>query len=160
MKKQVQPIPPGFHTLTPHLVVKNASNAIEFYKKAFGAEEIRRASTPDGKSLMHAELQIGDSRLMLVDEFPEMDCRGPQSIGGTPVTIHMFVKDVDAAFSRAVAAGAEVKMPLDNMFWGDRYGVLTDPFGHSWSLATHKEDVTPEEIAKRVRDAFCAGNTS
>jgi len=89
-----------------------------------------------------------------------MDCRGPQSIGGTPVTIHMFVKDVDAAFSRAVAAGAEVKMPLDNMFWGDRYGVLTDPFGHSWSLATHKEDVTPEEIAKRVRDAFCAGNTS
>jgi PhnB protein len=160
MKKQVQPIPPGFHTLTPHLVVKNASNAIEFYKKAFGAEEIRRAPAPDGKSLMHAELQIGDSRLMLVDEFPEMDCRGPQSIGGTPVTIHMFVKDVDAAFSRAVAAGAEVKMPLDNMFWGDRYGVLTDPFGHSWSLATHKEDVTPEEIAKRVRDAFCAGKTS
>ena len=157
MKKQVQPIPPGFHTLTPHLVVKDASNAIEFYKNAFGAKEIRRAPAPDGKSLMHAELQIGDSRLMLVDEFPDMDCRGPESIGGTPVTIHMFVKDVDAAFSRAVAAGAEVKMPLEDMFWGDRYGVLTDPFGHSWSLATHKEDVTPEEIAKRARDAFAAG---
>ena len=160
MKKQVQPIPPGFHTLTPHLVVKDASNAIEFYKKAFGAEEIRRAPAPDGKSLMHAELQIGDSRLMLVDEFPEMDCRGPKSIGGTPVTIHMFVEDVDAAFSNAVAAGAEVKMPLDDMFWGDRYGVLTDPFGHSWSLATHKEDLTPEEIAKRVQEAFGAGCTS
>ena len=160
MKKQVQPIPPGFHTLTPHLVVKDASNAIEFYKKAFGAQEIRRAPWPDGKSLMHAELQIGDSRLMLVDEFPEMDCRGPKSIGGTPVTIHMFVEDVDAAFSKAVAAGAEVKMPLDDMFWGDRYGVLTDPFGHSWSLATHKEDLTPEEIAKRVQEAFGAGCTS
>ena len=160
MKKQVQPIPPGFHTLTPHLVVKDASNAIEFYNKAFGAREIRRAPAPDGKSLLQAELQNGDSRLMLVDVFPEMDCRGPKSIGGTPVTIHMFVEDVDAAFSKAVAAGAEVKMPLDDMFWGDRYGVLTDPFGHSWSLATHKEDLTPEEIAKRVQEAFGAGCTS
>lgn len=151
---KTQPIPPGFHTLTPHLVVKDASKAIEFYKKAFGGQEIRRALAPDGKSIMHAELQIGDSRLMLVDEFPEMDCRGPQSIGGTPVTIHMFVKNVDAAFEKAVAAGAEVKMPLADMFWGDRYGQLTDPFGHSWSLATHKEDLTPEEIAKRAREAF------
>jgi PhnB protein len=156
MNARVEPIPSGFHTLTPHLVVKGASQAIEFYKKAFGAEEIGRAPGPDGKSLMHAELKIGDSRLMLVDEFPEMDCRGPQSIGGTPVTIHMYVKDADAAFSRAVAAGAQVRMPLEDMFWGDRYGVLTDPFGHAWSIATHKEDVTPEEIAKRAQAAFCA----
>ena len=156
MNQKTQPIPPGFHTLTPHLVVKDATQAIEFYKKAFGAEEIRRAPAPDGKSIMHAELQIGDSRLLLVDEFPEMDCRGPQSIGGTPVTIHVYVTDVDAAFNKAVDAGAEMKMPLADMFWGDRYGVLTDPFGHSWSLATHKEDVTAEEIAKRAREAFAA----
>jgi PhnB protein len=154
MASRVEPIPSGFHTLTPHLVVKGASQAIEFYKKAFGAEEIGRAPSPDGKSIMHAELKIGDSRLMLVDEFPEMDCRGPQSIGGTPVTIHMYVKDADAAFSRAVAAGAQVRMPLADMFWGDRYGVLTDPFGHAWSIATHKEDVTPEEAAKRAQAEF------
>jgi PhnB protein len=143
MTKQAQPIPAGFHTLTPHIVVKDASKAIEFYKKAFGAQEIRRVPGPDGNSLIHAEVQIGDSRLMLVDEFPA-------------VTIHMYVKDVDAVFNKAVAAGAEVKMPLDDMFWGDRYGALTDPFGHSWSLATHKEDPTPEEIPKRSREAFAA----
>jgi PhnB protein len=105
---------------------------------------------------MHAELKIGDSRLMLVDEFPEMDCRGAQSIGGTLVTIHMYVKDADAAFSRAVAAGAQVRTPLADMFWGDRYGVLTDPFGDVWSIATHKEDVTPEEAAKRDQAEFSA----
>jgi PhnB protein len=154
MNTQVKPIPSGFHTLTPHLVVKGASEAIDFYKKAFGAEKIGRAAGPDGKSLMHVDLKIGDSRLFLVDEFPEMDCRGPQSIGGTPVTIHMYVEDVDAAFSKAVAAGAEVRMPLADMFWGDRYGVLTDPFGHAWSLATHKEDLTAEEIGKRAQAAF------
>ena len=160
MNKNAQPIPAGFHTLTPHLVVKDAGKAIEFYKKAFGAEEIRCLPSSDGKSLIHAELQIGDSRLMLVDEFPEMDCRGPRSIGGTPVTIHIFVKDVDTAFNKALAAGAGVKMPLADMFWGDRYGVLTDPFGHSWSLATHKEDLTPEEISTRAREAFGAGCSS
>jgi PhnB protein len=157
MNSRVKPIPDGFHTLTPHLVVKGASQAIEFYKKAFGAEEIGRAAGPDGKSLMHADLRIGDSRLFLVDEFPEMDCRGPQSIGGTPVTIHMYVEDVDAAFNKAVAAGAQVRMPLADMFWGDRYGVLADPFGHAWSLATHKEDLTPEEIDRRAQVAFCEG---
>jgi PhnB protein len=157
MNSQLKPIPDGFHTLTPHLVVKGASQAIEFYKKAFGAEEISRAAGPDGKSLMHADLRIGDSRLFLVDEFPEMDCRGPQSIGGTPVTIHMYVEDVDAAFNKAVAAGAQVRMPLADMFWGDRYGVLADPFGHAWSLATHKEDLTPEEIDRRAQAAFCEG---
>ena len=154
MKNSIKPIPDGYHTLTPHLVVKDASNAIEFYKKAFGAKEIRRVPGPDGKSLIHAELQVGDSRLLLVDEFPEMNCRGPKSIGGSPVTIHMFVDDVDAAFDKAVEAGAEVTMPLADMFWGDRYGILTDPFGHSWSIATHQEDVTPEEIGKRAQGAF------
>ena len=154
MENSIKPIPDGYHTLTPHLVVKDASNAIEFYKKAFGAKEIRRVPGPDGKSLIHAELQVGDSRLLLVDEFPEMNCRGPKSIGGSPVTIHMFVDDVDAAFDKAVEAGAEVTMPLADMFWGDRYGILTDPFGHSWSIATHQEDVTPEEIGKRAQGAF------
>ena len=153
MKTTIKAIPDGYHTLTPHLVVKGAAQAIEFYKKAFGAEEIRRMPGPDGKSLMHAELKIGDSRLFLVDEFPEMDCRGPQSIGGSPVTIHMYVNDVDAALDKAVSAGAQVQMPLADMFWGDRYGVLTDPFGHSWSIATHKEDLTPEEIGERAKGA-------
>ncbi|HMJ92402.1 MAG TPA: VOC family protein [Candidatus Acidoferrum sp.] len=154
MKNHVKPIPDGYHTLTPHLVVKGASEAIEFYKKAFGAQELHRAPGPDGKSLMHVEMKIGDSRFFLVDEFPEMGCRGPQSIGGTPVTIHMYVEDVDAAFSKAVAAGAQVSMPLADMFWGDRYGVLADPFGHAWSMATHKEDLTAEEVGKRAQTAL------
>jgi len=154
MKSQIKPVPDGFHTLTPHLVVKGASQAIEFYKRAFGAEEIKRLPGPDGKSLIHAELKIGNSRLLLVDEFPEMDCRGPRSVGGSPVSIHMFVDDADAAFDKALAAGAEVRMPLADQFWGDRYGVLTDPFGHIWSIATHKEDLTPQEIGKRAQTAF------
>jgi uncharacterized glyoxalase superfamily protein PhnB len=156
MKNKSKSIPEGFNTLTPHLVVKGASKAIDFYNKAFGAEEIRRVSGPDGKSIMHAELKIGNSRLMLVDEFPEMNARGPESIGGTPVTIHMFVEDADAVFNRAVDAGALVRMPLADMFWGDRYGVLADPFGHLWSIATHKEDLTPEEIGKRMKSSFSA----
>jgi uncharacterized glyoxalase superfamily protein PhnB len=155
MSSRVRPVPSGFHTLTPHLVVKGASQAIEFYKKAFGAEELVRMPGPDGKSIMHADLKIGDSHLFLVDEAPQMGCRGPQSIGATPVTIHMYVEDVDAAFGKAVAAGAQVSMPLADMFWGDRYGVLTDPFGHSWSLATHKADPTPEEIRKGAEAACC-----
>src|SRR5262245_22832293 len=134
MSTRVKPIPSGFHTLTPHLVVKDAVQAIEFYKKAFGAEEMGRAPGPDGKTLMHAERKIGDSRIFLVDEFPDMNCHGPQSIGGTPVTIHMYVDDVDSAFAKAVAAGATVRMPLTDMFWGDRYGLLADPFGHLWSM--------------------------
>ena len=155
MSSRVKPIPSGFHTLTPHLVVKGASQAIEFYKKAFGAQEIGRMAGPDGKSILHADLKIGDSHVFLVDEMPEMGCRGPESTGGTPVTIHMYVEDVDAAFGKAVAAGATVRMPLADMFWGDRYGVLTDPFGHAWSLASHKEDLTPEEIRKGAQSA-CA----
>jgi PhnB protein len=154
MTNRIKAIPEGYHTLTPHLVVKGASEAIEFYKKAFGAEEIIRLPGPDGNSLMHAAIKIGDSRLFLVDEFPGMGNMGPQSIGGTPVTIHVYVEDVDTVFNTAVAAGAQVRMPLADMFWGDRYGLVTDPFGHSWSLATHKEDLTPEEINKRAQAAF------
>lgn len=150
MNNKAQTIPNGFHTLTPHLVVKGAGQAIEFYKKAFGAQEISRLTGADGTSVMHADLKIGDSHLFLVDEFPAMGCRGPQSIGATPVTIHVYVQDVDVAFGKAVSAGAQVRLPLTDMFWGDRYGVLTDPFGHSWSMATHKEDLSPEEIRKRA----------
>jgi PhnB protein len=154
MTTRINPIPEGHHTLTPHLVVKGASEAIEFYKRAFGAEELARMPGPDGKGIMHAALKIGDSRLFLVDEFPEMGCVGPQALGGSPVTIHIFVEDVDAIFNQAVSAGAEVRMPLMDAFWGDRYGQLIDPFGHKWSLATHKEDLTPEEISKRAEAAF------
>ena len=153
MSNRVKPIPAGMHTLTPHLVVKGAGKAIGFYKQAFGAQEVARLATPDGKSILHADLKIGDSHVFLVDEFPEMGARGPESIGGTPVTIHVYVEDVDAAFGKAVAAGAKVKMPLADMFWGDRYGILTDPFGHDWSLASHNEDLTPEEIRKRAQTA-------
>jgi PhnB protein len=154
MTNWIKAVPEGYRTLTPHLVVKGASQAIEFYKKAFGAEEIARVPGPDGKSLMHAAIKIGDSRLFLVDEFPEMGSLGPHSIGGTPVSIHVYVEDVDTVFNQAVAAGAQVRMPLADMFWGDRYGLVTDPFGHSWSLATHKEDLTLEEINKRAQTAF------
>jgi uncharacterized glyoxalase superfamily protein PhnB len=156
MSSRVKAIPSGFNTLTPHLVVKGANKAIEFYKNAFGAQELDRLPGPDGKSIMHADLKIGDSHVFLGDEFPQMGCRGPEGTAGTPVTIHMYVEDVDAAFGKALAAGARVKMPLSDMFWGDRYGVLTDPFGHAWSLATHKEDLAPEEIRKRAQSA-CAG---
>jgi uncharacterized glyoxalase superfamily protein PhnB len=156
MSNRVKPIPSGFHTLTPQLVVKGAGKAIEFYKTAFGAEEVCRLSAPAGGSLLHADLKIGDSHFFLVDEMREMGCQGPESIGGTPVTIHMYVEDVDAAFGKAVSAGAKVKMPLSDMFWGDRYGVLTDPFGHSWSMATHREDVTQAEVRQRAQ-AACTG---
>jgi uncharacterized glyoxalase superfamily protein PhnB len=154
MTNRIKAVPEGYHTLTPHLVVKGAGQAIEFYKKAFGAEEITRMPGPDGKSIMHAEIKIGDSRLFLVDEFPEMGAQGPLGIGGTPVTIHVYVEDVDTVFNRAVAAGAQVRMPLADAFWGDRYGQVTDPFGHRWSLATRKEDLTPEEISQRAQAAF------
>jgi PhnB protein len=156
MTHQIKPVPEGYHTITPHLVVKGASQAIEFYKKAFGAEELTRLPGPDGKSIMHAALKIGDSILFLVDAFPEMGCQGPEIGGQSPVTIHLFVEDVDSTFNAALAAGAEQTMPVADMFWGDRYGRLVDPFGHHWSLATHKEDLTPEEISKRAQTAFCS----
>jgi PhnB protein len=148
------PIPEGEHSITPHLIVKDASEAIEFYKKAFGAQEHARVPGPDGKSIMHAHLKIGDSSLFLADEFPAMGSHGPEGSGGTPVIIHLYVKDADAVFNQAIAAGAKVRMPLQDMFWGDRYGQLTDPFGHQWSVATHKEDLSPEEIGQRAQAAF------
>ncbi len=154
MAEKVKPIPEGFHTLTPYLVVRDAARGIEFYKRAFGAVELGRLLTPDGKSIMHAALKIGDSVLMLNDEFPDMKALSPQALGGTGVTLHLYVENVDAAFNKAVSAGATVSMPLMDAFWGDRYGQLLDPFGHKWSLATHKQDLTPEQIRKGGEAAF------
>ncbi len=145
---QVKPIPEGYHTLIPHLVVRGGAAAIDFYKKAFGAVEHGRMPMPDGK-IMHAQLKIGDSYLFLCDEFSGNGWNAGQTPGCAPVTIHLNVEDADAVFNRAVAAGATAKMPLADMFWGDRYGKLADPFGHEWSLSTHKEDVAPEEMKKR-----------
>lgn len=145
--------PEGSHTITPHLIIRGASKAIEFYKKAFGAEEICRMNG-QGDSIMHAEIKIGDSVLYLADEAPDWGCVGPQTLKGTSVTIHMYVPDADAAFAKAVAAGATAAMPLQDMFWGDRYGKLSDPFGHHWSIATHKEDVSPEECMQRMAAQF------
>jgi len=150
-----QPIPEGYRSITPHLVIKGAAKAIEFYKRAFGAEEHSRMPMPgpDGQMrLGHAELQIGDSRLFLADEFPEQGSTGPN--GSSPVSFHLYVTDADAVFDQAVAAGAKVSMPLANMFWGDRFGKLVDPFGHHWSIATHLEDPTPEEMKERMAAAF------
>ncbi len=152
MAKPGKPVPEGFHTVTPHLVIKGAAAAIEFYKKAFGAEEVLRMPG-QGDGIMHAEIRIGDSHIMLNDEFPEFGKKGPLSIGGTPVTLHLYVNDVDAVFARAVKAGAKVTMPVADMFWGDRYGALEDPYGHHWSIGTHKEDLTPEECMERAKAA-------
>ena len=146
----VQPIPPGMHTVTPHLIVRGAAKAIEFYKKAFGATEEARLPGPNGM-LMHASIRIGDSSVMLMDESPEGKALGPQSLKGTPVTIHLSVKDADKMFDTAVKAGAKAVMPVTDMFWGDRYGVLEDPFGHSWAVATHVRDVSPAEIAAAAK---------
>ena len=153
MSSKVKPVPDGYHTVTPHLVIRGAAAALEFYKKAFGAEEVCRMPMPDGKTLMHAEIKIGDSHLFLCDECPGMN-RSPQSLGGCCTTINLYVPDADAVFNRAVTAGAIVQMPLADMFWGDRYGKLVDPFGHEWSVATHKEDLSPEEMGKRAQEAF------
>ena len=153
----VNPIPDGFHTLTPHLTVRDGAAAIEFNKNALGAVEVNRHPGPDGKSIMHALLRVGDFHFMLNDEWPEMGAKGPQSLGGSPVYLNLYVRNVDEAFARAVAAGAKVTMPLADMFWGDRYGQLEDPFGHKWSLATHIEDVSPEESARRMRKEFGGG---
>jgi uncharacterized glyoxalase superfamily protein PhnB len=150
-----KPIPEGFHTITPSLIIKGAAEAIEFYKRAFGAEELGRHLMPgtDGsEKIAHAELQIGDSRLFLADEFPTHGVLGPN--GSSPVAIHLYVTDADAVFNRAVGAGATVKMPLLDMFWGDRFGKLEDPFGHTWSIATHIEDVPEEEMAARMAAAM------
>jgi uncharacterized glyoxalase superfamily protein PhnB len=148
--RKVRPIPEGYHSLTPGLVVHNAAEAIEFYKRAFGARELARMPTPDGQKVWHAELQIGDSRLMLGDEMPGMGSRSPKSLGGTASSIHLYVEDADAAVERAVEAGATVTMPLEDAFWGDRYGQVTDPFGHSWGIATRREELSEAEMARRA----------
>jgi PhnB protein len=153
IKPQVKPVPDGMHTVTPHLTCAGAADAIEFYKKAFNATEMGRLSGPQGK-LIHASIRIGDSAVMLVDEFPDWGNLGPKSLNGSPVTIHLYVEDVDAAFERAIGAGAKITMPLEDTFWGDRYGVLEDPFGHHWSLATHIRDMTPEEIQQAAQNMF------
>ena len=152
----VNPIPEGFNTVTPHIVVKGAGAAMDFYKKAFGAEEIMRMPAPDG-SLMHGELKLGNSRIMIAEENPQMGCQSPLTLGGSPVTIHMYVKDVNAFYNQAVKAGATPIMPVTDMFWGDRYGMVADPYGHKWSVATHVEDVTPEECGRRMEKAFAGG---
>ena len=145
----VKPIPEGMHSLTPHLMCAGASDAIAFYVRAFGAVEEMRLPGPQGR-LMHAMIRIGDSALMLVDESPEQGIFGPKSLNGSPVTIHLFVEDVDATVARAVAAGATITMPLADMFWGDRYARLDDPFWHHWSVATHTRDVSPEQMQQAV----------
>ena len=150
MVENVKPIPDGFRTLTPYLIVKDAAGAIEFYKKAFAAQEIYRDHGPDGKSIIHAELKIGDSIIMLNDEFPDWHILSPKSFGGTAVTIHMFVEDAEKVFNKAITSGAKVVMPLIDAFWGDKYGQIEDPFGHKWSIATHKKDMTREEIRKAI----------
>lgn len=151
---KVQPIPQGMTAVTPHLVCRNAAEAIEFYKRAFGAVEYARLPGPDGK-VMHAMIAIGGASVMLVDEFPGQGMKSPQTLGGSPVTIHLYVTDVDTVFNNALAAGATAHMPVADMFWGDRYGVLVDPFGHYWSVATHMRDVSPEEMAEAMKTA-CA----
>ena len=152
---RVKPIPAGYHTVTAYLTVRDAARAIDFYKRAFAAAETMRMASPDGKAVMHAELKIGDSVVMLSDEIPGMStCRSPQSLGGTTVGLFLYVRDVDSAFKRAADAGCKVLKPLEDMFWGDRFGSLQDPFGNQWSMATHKEDVPPKEIARRAQAAM------
>ena len=153
MAKKTKYIPEGYHTATPYLIVNGAGRAIEFYKQAFGATEVMRIGAPGGK-VGHAEIKIGDSHLMLADEHPEMDARSPQTIGGTPVGLALYFEDCDAVFNRAVSLGAKVLKPLQDQFYGDRSGTVADPFGHKWTIATHKEDVSPDEIQKRAAAMF------
>ena len=152
----VQAIPAGMTTITPHLVCHGAADAIDYYTRAFGAVELARLPGPDGR-LMHAMLKIGNAPLMLVDDYPELGSLGPLALKGSPVTIHLYVEDVDATVARAVAAGAKITMPVADMFWGDRYGRLEDPFGHQWSVATHQRDVSPEEIGAAMAKACAEG---
>jgi len=147
---KVNPVPEGMRTVTPHLICAGAAEAIEFYKKAFGAVEVARLPGPDGK-IMHAMIRIGDSDVMLVDEMPQWGALGPKALKGSAVTLHLYVEDADAFAARAVKAGATITMPLQDMFWGDRYGKVVDPFGHDWSIATHIREVTPEEMQNAMQ---------
>jgi PhnB protein len=152
----LKPIPDGYGTVTPYLIVKDASRAIEFYAKAFGAIELYRLADPTGK-VGHAEILIGTSRIMLADEFPEMDIRGPESLQGTSVGFLIYDEDVDAKFNHVIALGATVLRPVKDQFYGDRSGTLKDPFGHKWTIATHKEDLSPEDVQKRFEDVMKQG---
>lgn len=151
MSDSVQAIPDGYHSITPYLIVDGASDAIEFYKKVFGATELMRLPMGEGK-LGHAEIQIGSSRVMMADEHPQMGALGPKTVGGSPVTLHVYIENVDAVFEGAVAAGAEVVRPVMDQFYGDRSGMVKDPWGHNWNISTHTEDLTPEEIGQRAAE--------
>ena len=151
---QVKPKPDGFATVSCYLVVENSLKAIDFYGKAFGAEPGDRMPGPDGESTMHAEMRLGDSTFMLTDANPQWGMKSAKELGGSPVTLHVYVEDADALFERAIKAGCEVKFPISDTFWGDRYGKLTDPFGIEWGIATHKEDLTEEELTRRGQEWF------
>lgn len=152
-KKSKSYIPDGYHTITPYLVIDGAARAIEFYRKAFGATEVMRMDMPGGR-IAHAEIQVGDSRLMISDESPQWQTKGPKSLGGTPVSLMIYVPDCDAVFNQAVAAGATVAMPVADQFYGDRSGTVTDPFGHKWHISTNKEEVSPDELKRRAAEMF------
>jgi len=154
MASKVKPVQDGHHTVVPYLILSNAAEAIEFYKKAFDAVDQGRMAGPGGQGIIHAEIRIGDSLLYLADEFPGMGNPSPQTLGGSPVSIHLNVEDIDSVFARAIESGARPLMPPADMFWGDRFGKLTDPFGHSWSLSTHIEDLTPEQMEGRTEAAL------
>jgi PhnB protein len=149
MASKVKAVPEGYNTVTPYIIVDGAAHALEFYKKAFGAKEVMRFNGPDGK-VGHAEIRIGSSPVMLADEFPDMGAKGPQAFGGSPVSLHLYVEDVDALAKQAVAAGAKLTRPVADQFYGDRLGSVTDPFGHVWHIATHKEDLSPQEMKQRA----------
>jgi PhnB protein len=152
----VSPIPAGYHGVTPYLIVNGAARALPWYVQAFGARELMRLSGPDGK-IGHAEIEIGCSNVMLADEFLERDAKSPANFGGSPVSLHLYVPDVDATVARAIEAGAELKRPVEDQFYGDRMGTLLDPFGHTWHISTHIEDVTPDELERRAAELFSKG---
>lgn len=154
MEANVRPIPEGFHTVTPCLTLKDSLKAVKFYEKAFGAKNLGVMPAPDGKSTMHAMIQIGDSIIMMGDEQPEQHCRSAESLGASPIGLYIYVPNVDEAFKRAVDAGGEVVMPVDDMFWGDRCGTLKDPFGYGWTIATHTRDLTDEEIREGAEEFY------
>ena len=156
MKTKAKPIPEGYHSVTPDLTLKDSLKAIEFYKKAFGAKEMGIFPSPDGKSTMHAVIKIGDSIIMMGDERPGQSCESAETLGASPVSLFIYVPDVDKVFNQAVDAGAEITMPLDDMFWGDRCGSVKDPFGYSWMIATHTRDMTREEVQKGAESFFAA----
>ncbi len=155
----IKPIPEGYHTLSAYLTVDDAARAIDYYVRAFGAKEVERMEAPGGK-IGHAELEVGDSRIMLSDPFPQASTRPPKELGGASASVFMYVEDVDAVVKQAVDAGATVNMEVADQFWGDRFGTITDPFGHVWSIATHVEDVPPEEMAERATEAMAAMGSS